>query len=121
MNIALWIVQGILAAMFLMAGIGKSTQPIPDLVKTVSWADRFPVPTVRFIGIAELLAAIGLILPWALKILPVLTPVAATGLALVMLLAIIHHSKYNESKAIAINAALLLLAAFVAYGRFVIM
>jgi uncharacterized membrane protein YphA (DoxX/SURF4 family) len=118
MNIALWIIQGILAAMFLMAGVSKSTQPIPKLVKTVTWADRFPVSTVRLIGILELLAAFGLILPWALQILPVVTPLAATGLVLIMLLAILHHSKHNESKAIGFNAALLLLAALVAFGRF---
>ncbi len=118
MNIALWVIQGILAAMFLMAGVSKSTQPIPRLVKTVTWADRFPVSTVRFVGIVELLAAIGLILPWALNMLPVLTPLAATGIAVVMLLAIIHHVKYKETKAIGFNAVLLLLAAFVAYSRF---
>ena len=121
MNIALWFIQGILAVMFLMAGVSKSTQPIPKLVKTVTWADRFPVSTVRFIGIVELLAAIGLILPWALNISPVLTPLAATSIVLVMLLAIIHHAKHEESKAIGFNAVLLLLGAFVAYGRFVML
>lgn len=118
MNIALWVIQGILAAMFLMAGISKSTQPIPKLVKTVTWSDRFPVSTVRFIGVVEFLAAVGFILPWALQILPVLTPLAATGIMIVMLLAIGHHAKHKESKAIAFNIALLLLAAVVAYGRF---
>jgi hypothetical protein len=121
MNIALWISQGILAALFLMAGICKSTQPIPKLVKTVTWADRFPVPTIRFIGAVEFLAAIGLMLPWALKILPVLTPFAATAILLVMLLAMVHHAKHKESKAIVFNTVLLLLAAFVAYGRFVML
>jgi uncharacterized membrane protein YphA (DoxX/SURF4 family) len=118
MNIALWVIQVILAAMFLMAGVSKSTQPITKLVKTATWADRFPVSTVRFIGIIEFLAAIGLILPWALKILPVLTPLSAMGILLVMFLAILHHAKHKESKAIGFNAVLLLLAAFVAYGRF---
>src|SRR4051812_31356511 len=118
MNIAVWVIQGILAAMFLTAGVSKSTQPIPKLRKTVTWADRFPVSTVRFIGIVELLAAIGLVLPWVLKILPVLTPLAASGIVFVMLLAILHHAKHKEGKAIGFNAVLLLLAAFVAYGRF---
>lgn len=118
MNIALWIIQGILAAMFGMAGVMKSTQPIPQLVKSVTWADRFPVTTVRFIGAVELLAAIGLILPWALQILPILTPIAASGLGLVMVLAIFHHAKHKENQAIVFNLVLLALAAFVAYGRF---
>ena len=115
---ALWSIQGILAIMFLMAGVSKSTQPIPKLVKTVTWADRFSISTVRFIGLVEFLAAIGLILPWALQISPVLTPLAATGIMIVMLLAIVHHARHKESKAITFNSVLLLLAAFVAYGRF---
>jgi hypothetical protein len=92
-------------------------------VKTATWADRFPVSTVRFIGIMELLAAIGLILPWALNTSCLsLHPLAATGIVLVMFLAIIHHhAKHKESKAIGFNAVLLLLAAFVAYGRFVML
>jgi uncharacterized membrane protein YphA (DoxX/SURF4 family) len=118
MNTALWIIQGILAAMFLMAGIMKSTQPIDKLVKTVTWADRFPVTTVRLIGTVEFLAALGLILPWLLNIVPLLTPIAASGLALVMVLAIFHHAKHKESKAIVFNIVLLSLSAFVAYGRY---
>jgi putative oxidoreductase len=118
MNTTLWIVQGILAAMFAMAGIMKSTQPIDKLVKTISWADRFSVSTVRFIGLSELLGAIGIIIPWALNILPVLTPLAATGLALIQLLAIFHHAKRKEGKTIAFNLVLLFLSAFIAYGRF---
>ena len=86
MNTTLWIIQGILAAMFAMAGVMKSTQPIHKLVKTIKWADRFPLSTVRLIGIAELLGAVGLILPWLLNIAPILTPVSATALAMVQLL-----------------------------------
>lgn len=118
MNTALWITQGILAAMFAMAGLMKSTQPIDKLVESVTWADRFPFTTVRLIGTVELLGALGLILPWLLNIVPVLTPIAATALALVMVLAIVHHAKHKESKAIVFNIVLLSLAAFVAYGRF---
>ena len=119
MNTALWIVQAILAFMFLMAGLQKATMPLDKLLKNgISWADRFPLSTVRLIGIVELLAAIGFILPWALQVLPVLTPVAALGIVLVMLLAIGHHARHQEGKAIGFNAVLLLLSAFVAYGRF---
>jgi uncharacterized membrane protein YphA (DoxX/SURF4 family) len=119
MNIALWIAQGILAAMFAMAGVMKSTQPIDKLMKSgLNWVERIQVSTVRIIGISELLGAFGLILPLAFGILPILTPIAAVGLAVIMILAAVHHLKYKENKAIAFNAILFLLAAFVAYGRF---
>lgn len=119
MNTALWITQGILSVMFAMAGVMKSTQPIDKLLKSgVTWADRFPLTTVRIIGLSELLGALGLILPWLLNIAPVLTPVAASALAFVQLLAIFHHAKHKESKAIVFNIVLLSLAVFVAYGRF---
>jgi hypothetical protein len=119
MNIALWITQGILAAMFLMAGVMKSTQPVDKLLSSgVTWADRFPLSTVRTIGFVELLGALGLILPWLLNIVPVLTPVAASGLAFVQLLALFHHARHKEGKAIVFNIVLISLAVFVAYGRF---
>jgi len=121
MNTTLWIIQGILAAMFAMAGLMKSTQPIDKLAKTVTWANRFSVPVVRFIGISELLGAIGLILPGMLNIAPVLTPFAASGLALIMWLAIFHHSKHKEGKAVVFNVVLLMMAAIVAYNRFNVM
>jgi len=119
MNTTLWIAQGILAAMFAMAGVMKSTQPIEKLMKSgLIWVERVSVSTVRIIGLSELLGAIGLILPLALGILPVLTPIAAVGLAVIMILAIVHHLKYKENKAIVFNIVLFLLAVFVAYGRF---
>lgn len=74
--------------------------------------------TVRFIGFVELLGAIGLVVPAAIGILPVLTPLAATGLALVMALAMGAHRRRREPGAIAFNAALLTLAALTAWGRF---
>ncbi len=119
MNTTLWIAQGILAAMFAMAGVMKSTQPIDKLMKSgLNWVERVPVSTVRIIGLSELLGAIGLILPLALSILPILTPIAAVGLAAIMILAVVHHLKYKENKAVVFNAVLFALAVFVAYGRF---
>jgi uncharacterized membrane protein YphA (DoxX/SURF4 family) len=119
MNTLLWIIQGILAAMFAMAGVMKLTQPLDKLLKSgLNWTERLPMSTVRLIGILELLGAIGLILPWVFHIVPVLTPIAACGFALIMLLAIFHHAKYKESKAIALNIVLMALAAFIVYGRF---
>ena len=119
MNIVIWLVSGILAGMFGMAGLMKSFQPIDKLLKSgITWVDRFPATTVRLVGISEVLGAIGLILPWAIHIVPVLTPAAALGLALIMLLAIFHHIKHKESTAIILNLTLLILAVFVAYYRY---
>ena len=119
MNTTLWIFQGILAILFATAGVMKITQPIQRLVNSVNWVDRFPVEAVKVIGFSELIGAIGLVLPWALNIVPVLTPGAATALATVQFLAIFHHSRYREGKAIAFNIVLCLMAVFVAIGRFV--
>jgi uncharacterized membrane protein len=118
MNTALWIIQGILALIFAMAGIVKLTMPTDKLVKIVTWTDRFSVTTVRFIGIMEFLGATGLILPWALNIVPVLTSLAASGLAIVMILATFYHINHKEYKPIVFALTLMTLAAFVAYGRF---
>jgi uncharacterized membrane protein YphA (DoxX/SURF4 family) len=118
MNIVLWIVQAILAAMFVMAGVMKSTQPTQTLAEKLPWTQDFSLPTVRFIGVVELLGAIGLILPAATGIAPVLTPLAATGLAIVMVLAAATHIRRKEPSAVVFNVVLLALAVFVAWGRF---
>jgi DoxX-like protein len=75
----------------------------------------------RFIGICELLGGLGLLLPALTGILPWLTPLAATGLALIMILAIGFHASRREWSAIGFNSVLLVLAAFVAYGRFFVL
>ena len=120
MSIAIWIVQGLLAAMFLMAGIMKSTQPKEKLSKNMAWVNDVSVSNVKLIGISQILAAIGLVLPQVTGILPWLTPLAAVGLVLTMIGAIILHLRRNENSAIGVNIVLLLLAAFVAYGRFIL-
>ena len=119
MNIALWIVQGLLAAAFLMAGLMKASQPKEKLAENMAWVNDFSASQVRAIGIVEILGAIGLILPAATGILPILTPLAAVGLVVTMLGAASTHLRRGESQMIAVNFVLLLLAAFVAYGRFV--
>ncbi|MFE7795821.1 DoxX family protein [Streptomyces sp. NPDC057460] len=118
MNVFLWIVQALLALMFAMAGVMKSSQPKEKLVEKLPWVADFSTGTVRFIGIVEFAAALGLILPAATGIAPVLTPVAATGLAVVMVLAIVVHARRKEPSAIGFNTALLILAVLVAWGRF---
>jgi uncharacterized membrane protein YphA (DoxX/SURF4 family) len=118
MNVVLWIIQAILAAMFAMAGLMKATQPKDKLVARLPWVEDFSQGTVRFIGVAELLAAIGLILPAATGIAPILTPIAATGLAVMMVLAAATHIRRKEPSGVAFNAILFVLAVLVAWGRF---
>lgn len=118
MNIVLWIVAGVLALAFLAAGLMKVSQPKEKLAASMGWVDDFSPGTVKFIGTMEILGAIGLILPAATGIAPVLTPLAATGLAITMVLAAIVHGRRGEPQMILVNAVLLVLALFVAIMRF---
>ncbi|MGN9846170.1 DoxX family protein [Nonomuraea sp. H19] len=119
MNVVLWIVAGLLALAFLAAGIMKLAQPKEKLAASgMAWTEDFSSGAVKGIGALEALAAIGLILPAALNIAPVLTPLAAAGLVVVMIGAAITHARRKEYQGIVINAVLLVLAAVVAWGRF---
>ena len=84
----------------------------------MAWVDDLPDCTVKTIGALEILAAIGLLVPAALDIAPWLVPAAAIGVIAVMVGAAVTHLRRSEPQAIAINAILLALAAFVAWGRF---
>lgn len=119
MNIAIWIIQGILAAMFGMAGVMKSTQPIDKLAPKLPWVNDYSPEMVRVIGVSELLGAIGLIVPWATGIQPILTPMAAAGLAVIMVFAAIYHFSKGEYKEIVFNIVLGGLAGAVAYFRYI--
>ena len=117
LHIALWVAQGLLATAFFMAGFMKLTMPINELAANgMSFVDAFSEGMVRFIGISELIGAIGLLLPALLRIKPILTPIAALGLATVMVLAAIYHITHSEPPVP--NFILLALASFVAWGRF---
>ena len=118
LHITLWIAQALLAAMFLMSGFMKLSQPIDQLSKMLPWAAQVPEALVRFIGVAEVLGAVGLILPSLLRIQPKLTPIAAVGLALVMLFAVVFHISRGETPMIGMNFILIAIAAFIAWGRF---
>lgn len=121
MNIALWIGQGLLAIMFLMAGSMKATRPKEQLAERMEWVNDFSASTIRLIGILEVLGAAGVVLPKATGILPWLTPTAAAGLALTMVGAALIHIRRNEYGNLVMNIVLLAMAAFVAYGRFVLL
>lgn len=119
MNTILWIIQGLLATMFTIAGVMKLTQAKEKLSKQLPWVNDFPISTVRLIGLSELLGSIGLIVPLLAGIVPILTPIAAIGICLIMVLATTTvHLKKKEYKSIVFNTVLFLLAAFIAYGRF---
>ena len=117
MGIALWAVQVLLAAAFLVSGATKLSQPKEKLVKNMAWVEDFSQPTVRIIGALEVLGAIGVVLPALTGILPWLTPLAALGLVLLMAGAVYTHLRREEGSAVVPPAVLLLLAALVAVGR----
>jgi uncharacterized membrane protein YphA (DoxX/SURF4 family) len=118
MDVVLWIIAGLLALAFLGAGLTKLVQPKEKLAATMGWVDDFSPGTVKLIGALEVLAAIGLILPAALDVVPVLVPLAAVGLVALMLGAAVTHARRKETPMIAINVVLLVLAVVVAWGRF---
>ena len=116
MNIALWIVQILLAAAFGMTGFMKLSTPVDELAVAMPWVTRLPSWAPQVAGAADVLGALGLVLPAATRIWPVLTPLAALGLVLVMLLAVLWvHLPAGDS--IGANLALALVAGLVAYGR----
>jgi uncharacterized membrane protein YphA (DoxX/SURF4 family) len=118
-NVVLWIIAGLLAAAFAAAGAMKLSQPVDKLAASgMAWTEDLGPGPVKLIGTLEVLAAVGLILPAALGIAPVLVPLAALGLVLVMIGAIVTHARRKESQAIGINVVLLLLAAVIVWGRF---
>jgi uncharacterized membrane protein YphA (DoxX/SURF4 family) len=119
MTLALWIVQIVLAVGFTLSGFVKVSQPVAQLRARGNWPNHFSPPVIRLIGILEILGALGLILPKATGYLPWLTPVAAVGLALTMLGAILTHIRLHEAKAVGVPIVLLLLALFIAVGYFV--
>ena len=122
MNIALWIAQGLLAAMYVAAGSMKTFQPARVReTPQMTWAHTRPDGFIRFVGISELLGAFGLILPILTGILPWLTPIAAIGLTLIQLLAIFtEHLPKKEYNVIPMNLVLLGLAVFVVFGRWIL-
>ncbi len=117
MNTFLWIVQGLLAASFLMAGFTKVFNSKEKLREQMAWVDDFSANNVKLLGIVELLGAVGLILPQLTGILPWLSPVAALGLATIMLGAVIVHARRAEIPSRNVSIILTLFCIFLAYGR----
>ena len=116
-NVALWVVQALLALFFFAAGINHGLRPLAEVANAAPWVTSLPVALVRFIGVAELAGALGLVLPAATRVAPRLTPSAAIGLGLVMALAIPFHILRGEAKFIGMHVFVAALALFVAWGR----
>ena len=111
-------VQGLLAGMFLMAGIMKLVRSKAQLAEKMAWVESFEPGTIRLIASLEILGALGLFLPLITGLLPVLTPLAALGLVIIMAGAVVTHAKRGEYPMLGLTGVLMLMAAFVAYGRF---
>ena len=118
MNLALWICQGLLAALFLVSGSAKVSVSKPRLIATgQTGVAPFPLPVIRFTAVCELVGVIGLIAPSASDVLPSLAGVAAIGLGVVMVGAIASHISLREPIPVAANTVFLAMCCFVAVGR----
>jgi uncharacterized membrane protein YphA (DoxX/SURF4 family) len=113
MTVALWIVQGLLTLLFLFAGVMKLYMTVEEMTKDIPMPGAF----LRFIAVAEILGAIGLILPGLLRIKPGLTPLAAAGLAIIMIGATVVTLTTGAVAMALIPLVIGILAVFVAYGR----
>jgi uncharacterized membrane protein YphA (DoxX/SURF4 family) len=117
MNVALWICQGFLAVLFVFSGVTKATLPPAKLVAMgQTGVEGLPAGLVRCIGISEILGAAGVLIPWLTRIEPVLTPVAAACLGLIMLLAANVHYRRAEVQTAAFNLGVLAVCLFVTFS-----
>ena len=120
MNTALWIIALALAAVFAVGGISKLALPKEEIAALPggAWVGGFSAGGVKAIGVLDLLAAAGLVLPAALEVAPVLVPMAAVGIVLLMVGAVIVRLRHGSPKPVVMDLAYLSLAGFVAWGRF---
>jgi uncharacterized membrane protein YphA (DoxX/SURF4 family) len=120
MEIVVWVLQILLAVAFLGAGVMKLVRPKPALVSAgMGWADDYSGPGVKGIGAVEVLGAIGLVVPAATGIAPILTPIAALALALVMAAAVVVHVRRKEQfVAPLVLAVLSLVVAVLRFGPY---
>ena len=119
MNVALWVVAGVLAAAFADTGSFKLTESNQALSALgMTWTEDFSPAAVKVISVAEVAGALGIILPALLHIAPALVPVAAAALAVVMAGAVLVHLRRKERVDAVLAVVLGLLAVFLAWGRF---
>ena len=115
MNTVLWILQGFLAFVMLAAGTFKLVTPHPKLAEKMKWAETWPPGRVKLLGLSQVLGAAGLVVPWAAGFAPVLTPIAAGCVLVLMLGAVKTHVDLKEPAAL--PAVLALVALVIAVGR----
>jgi uncharacterized membrane protein YphA (DoxX/SURF4 family) len=118
MSVALWMAQGLLAALFLAAGAMKMTRPHDKLAEQMGWPGDFSPGFLKLVGLLEVLGGLGLILPGITGWVPILTPIAASGLVLEQAVAGAVHIRRKEPRVIFGNVVLMVIAAFIAWGRF---
>jgi uncharacterized membrane protein YphA (DoxX/SURF4 family) len=120
MTIVLWALASLLGVVFLATGLMKIVQPKEKLATAdmTRWAEDFSPAALKTLGALQVTAAVGLILPAAVNIAPLLVPLAATGLVAMMIGAAIVHLRRKEHQLITFNVVLIVLAAAVAWGRF---
>ena len=117
LHIALWVLQVALACFFTMVGYSHALAPFEQVAQQATWMQHVPRALSLFIGYAEIAGGLGLVVPAATRIAPWLTPLAALGLATIMILAIPFHVVRGEASVVWIHALLAALALFVAWGR----
>jgi uncharacterized membrane protein len=118
MNIVLWVLQVLLGLAFLASGMVKATRDRGQLLERMPYVEDLSDGQVRTIGLLEIAGGLGLVLPAATGIAPVLTPLAAVGLAIVMIGAALLHVRRNEPQGIAVTTVLFVGMAVIAWGRF---
>ncbi|SDI37518.1 DoxX family protein [Nonomuraea jiangxiensis] len=116
MDVFLWVLQVLLAVAFIAAGAGKLTQPKERLQPRMPYVEDFSQAQIRGIGAVEVLGGLGVVVPWLTGIAPVLTPLAAAGLGITMILAAAVHRRRKEN--FTASLVLLAMAVIVAVGRF---
>jgi hypothetical protein len=117
LNIALWIAQVLLLGLFGYAGIMKVVRTPDQLRPMMAWVDDYSGGAIKLIGVAEILGAIGMVLPMLTGILPWLTPLAAVGFIIIQILGVILHVRRGEMQVLPFNAVLTILSLFVLWGR----
>jgi putative oxidoreductase len=117
LNITLWVLQVLLACFFVMAGYSHALMPFDQIAQQATWMNDVPRWLSLFIGYAEIAGGLGLIIPAVTRIAPWLTPLAAVGVATIMILAIPMHVLKGEASVIWMHVLFAAPAVFVAWGR----
>lgn len=117
MNVALWIIQVIVAALFLTSGSLKLVLPKNNLIKVFVWIEDYNERRIRLIGASEVLGGLGLFLPGVYSTFEILIPLAAIGLTVIMVLATFLHLQRQETKDLVLNIVILVLLLIIVAGR----